>query len=106
MAEMSRMVGVIGPKGRIMVLVAKHQKLRATIRSFLSMAISMVESLMASWMPKASHSLSKNFSIRLTQVALVEGQAPWGFIRHHFNQSNLLEICPESQSLEETFQDK
>ncbi|KAM2851331.1 hypothetical protein PS2_027471 [Malus domestica] len=75
MAEMSRMVGEIGPKGRIMVLVTEHQKLRAGIRSSLSMAIS-VESLMASWMMKASHSLPKNFSICSTQaaqVALVEG---------------------------------
>ncbi|KAM2574612.1 hypothetical protein TB2_006540 [Malus domestica] len=73
---MSMMVGVIRPKGRIMVLVAEHQKLRAAIRSSLSMAISMVESLMASWMPRASHSLPKNLSIRSTQVALVEGRLP------------------------------
>ncbi|KAM1702091.1 hypothetical protein ACFXTN_025269 [Malus domestica] len=73
------MVGVITPKGRITVLVAEHQRLRAAIRSSLSIAISMVESLMASWMPKASHSLPKNLSIRTTlaaQFALVESQAP------------------------------
>ncbi|KAM2283312.1 hypothetical protein ACFXTI_032438 [Malus domestica] len=74
-----------------MVLVAEHQKLRATIKSSLSMAISMVKSLMVSWMPKASHFLPNNFSIHLTQatqVALVKGQAHWGFVRHRFNQSN------------------
>ncbi|KAM2509515.1 hypothetical protein PS2_033642 [Malus domestica] len=65
-AEMSRMVGVIGTNGRTMVLVAVHQRLKAAIRSSLSMVISMVESLMALWMPRASHSLPKNFSIRAT----------------------------------------
>ncbi|XP_050150521.1 expansin-A7-like [Malus sylvestris] len=75
---MSRMVGVIGPNRKTIVLVAKHQRLRAAIRSSLSMVISMVESLMVSWMPRASHSLPKNFSICMTQAAqfvLVKGGA-------------------------------
>ncbi|KAM2867160.1 hypothetical protein COP2_023105 [Malus domestica] len=57
-AEMSMMEGVVRPKGKIMVLVVEHQK---------------------------------NLSIHLTQatqVTLVEDQTPWGFVRHHFDQSN------------------
>ena len=48
MADMSRMVGPIRLSRKTIVLVAKHQKPRVAMRNFLSMAISMVESLMAS----------------------------------------------------------
>ncbi|KAB2597443.1 hypothetical protein D8674_000363 [Pyrus ussuriensis x Pyrus communis] len=52
--KISRTVELRGPKGRIMVLVAEHHKLRVIMSSSLSMVISMVASLMASSPSKRS----------------------------------------------------
>ena len=50
MVVISSKVGPMGPRGRTIVLVAKHQKLRAAIKSSQSMLILKVESLIASKM--------------------------------------------------------
>ncbi|KAM2444465.1 hypothetical protein ACFX1W_012515 [Malus domestica] len=79
MAMMSNIVGLRGPKGRTIVLVAEHQKLRAADTSSRSKLISMVESLMALKMPKDLHSSPKYDSIQVTQAAqaeVVKGQTP------------------------------
>lgn len=65
-AVISSMVEPMGPRGRTIVLGAKHQKLKTAIKNFRSMLISKVESLITSKMPRVFHSPPKCGFIQVT----------------------------------------